>query len=65
VAWAEGEGSPDGWYHEELALEYAALDRTREAAEQARLALPLLQEADPEFREDGERAIRLRGLAGG
>ncbi|MGH3078588.1 MAG: hypothetical protein ACRDPZ_10430 [Gaiellaceae bacterium] len=65
VAWAEGEGSPDGWYHEELALEYAALDRTREAAEQARLALPLLQEADPEFHEDGERAIRLRGLAGG
>jgi tetratricopeptide (TPR) repeat protein len=65
VAWAEGEGCPDGWYHEELGLAYAALDRTREAAEQARLALPLLQEADPEFHEDGERAIRLRGLAGG
>jgi tetratricopeptide (TPR) repeat protein len=64
VAWAETEGAPDGWYHEELALEYAALGRADEAAEQARLALPLLREADPDFSEDGERASRLHGLAG-
>ena len=64
VAWAESDGSPDGWYHEELALEYAALGRTIEAAEQARLALPLLEEADPGFGEDGERASRLRDVAG-
>jgi tetratricopeptide (TPR) repeat protein len=64
VAWAEGEGAPDGWYHEELALEYAALGREAEAAEQARLALPLLRGADPDFSEDGARATTLRGLAG-
>ena len=63
VAWAESEGRPDGWYHEELALEYAALGRSGEAAEQARLALPLLREADPDFAEDGERATALRSLA--
>jgi tetratricopeptide (TPR) repeat protein len=63
VAWAEGEGAPDGWYHEELALEYAALGRTDEAAEQARLALPPLRAADPDFSEDGERAATLRSLA--
>ena len=63
VAWAESEGAPDGWYHEELALEYAALGRASEAAEQARLALPLLREADPDFLEDGERATALRSLA--
>ena len=63
VAWAEGEGTPDGWYHEELALEYAALGRSSEASEQARLALPLLRDADPDFTEDGERATALRNLA--
>jgi len=64
VAWAESEGAPDGWYHEELALEYAELGHASEAAEQARLALPLLAEADPSFADDAERSSRLRALAG-
>ena len=63
VAWAEGESSPDGWFHEELAEEYAAAGRDTEAREQARLALPLLLEADPGFDADEKRADRLRALA--
>jgi hypothetical protein len=55
---------PDGWFHEELAEEYAALGRDEVAREQARLALPLLEEVDPTFAEDGERPARLRRLAG-
>jgi len=64
VAWAEGEGAPDGWYHEELALEYAALGRASDAREQAKLALPLLEQADHSFAEDPARATALRNLAG-
>ena len=63
ASWAAGEGAPDGWYHEELALEYVALGRTEEAAEQARRALPLLREADPDFAEGSEREKALRSLA--
>ncbi len=63
VAWAQREGAPDGWFHEELAEEYAALGRANEAREQARLAVPLLAEADPSFAEDGDRGARLRSLA--
>ena len=64
VAWAEATGSPDGWFHEELAEDYAALGRDVDAREQARLALPLLERDDPSFAEDAERTARLRGLAG-
>ncbi len=64
VAWAEAEGAPDGWYHEELAEEYAAVGREGDAREQARLAIPLLLEADPGFEADEERVGRLRALAG-
>ena len=64
MAWAASEGAPDGWFHEELAEEYAALGRASEAREQARLALPLLLDADPSFADDAERAARLRSLAG-
>jgi tetratricopeptide (TPR) repeat protein len=64
VAWADGEGAPDGWYLEELALEYADAGRAGEARERARRALPLLEEADPSFAEDAERSSRLRELAG-
>jgi tetratricopeptide (TPR) repeat protein len=64
VAWARSEGSPDGWFHEELAESYAALGREEDAREQARLALPLLLEADRSFEPDGERAARLRKLIG-
>jgi tetratricopeptide (TPR) repeat protein len=63
VAWADGEGTPDGWFHEELAESYAGLGRAADAAEQARRALALLPEADPSFEEDGDRANRLRRLA--
>ncbi len=64
VAWAEAMGEPDGWFHEELAEGYAALGRDAEAGEQARLALPLLADADPAFAKDPERLARLNLLAG-
>jgi tetratricopeptide (TPR) repeat protein len=64
VAWAEAAGRPDGWFHEELAEDYAALGRDEDAREQARLALPLLLEADPAFSADADRFARLRTLAG-
>jgi tetratricopeptide (TPR) repeat protein len=64
VSWSGSEGKPDGWLHEELAEEYAAVGREKEAGEQARLAVPLLERDDPSFTEDAERAARLRGLAG-
>jgi len=64
VAWAESEGAPDGWFHEELAEEYSALGRGDDAREQARRALPLLLAADPSFEDDAERASRLEQLAG-
>lgn len=63
VAWAEHVGIADGWFHEELAEEYASVGRLDEARDQARLALPLLEEADPAFVEDPERVARLRDLA--
>jgi tetratricopeptide (TPR) repeat protein len=63
VTWADGEGAPDGWFHEELAEEYAAVGRDAEAAEQAKAAIPLLERDDPDFATDDERAARLRSLA--
>ena len=63
VAWAEAESAPDGWFHEELAEDYAALGRDDEAREQALLAVPLLVENDPSFEADAERSARLRRLA--
>jgi tetratricopeptide (TPR) repeat protein len=64
VAWAEGEGAPDGWFHEELAEEYAAVGRLGDARVQARLALPLLRDADPSLADDADRSARLQFLAG-
>jgi tetratricopeptide (TPR) repeat protein len=64
VGWAERSGQPDGWFHEELAEEYAAVGRVDDAAEQARLAILLLDAADPSFGEDGRRS-RLEELAPG
>ena len=63
VAWAEQSRTPDGWFHEELAEEYAAVGRAADAREQALLAIPLLEAADPSFAEDVERSLRLRELA--
>ena len=65
VAWAEAEGAPDGWFHEELAEEYAAVGRTGDAHQQARLAVPLLERDDPSLIEDTARRTRLESLAGG
>jgi tetratricopeptide (TPR) repeat protein len=63
VAWAQAEGNPDGWFHEELAESYAALGRSDESAEHARRALAILPDADPSFGRDSERGKRLRDLA--
>ena len=63
VAWATSENRPDGWFHEELAQDYAATGREDDAREQARLAIPLLQADDPAFADDGERRARLKALA--
>jgi tetratricopeptide (TPR) repeat protein len=64
VAWATEQGAPDGWFHEELALEYEATGREQDAHEQARLAIPLLEAADPSFADDAGRRARLADLAG-
>ena len=65
VAWASSENRPDGWFHEELAEEYAAGGRLDVAREHARLAIPLLDSGDPSFAEDARRRARLEQLAGG
>ncbi len=64
VGWATGEGKPDGWFHEELAEEYAAVGRVDDAREQARLAIPLLESDDASFAAGDERRQRLAALAG-
>jgi tetratricopeptide (TPR) repeat protein len=63
VAWAADAGAPDGWFHEELAEEYAALGRDVDAGEQARAAIPLLERDDSSFATDADRVARLRALA--
>ena len=63
VAWAEAEEAPDGWFHEELALEYADSGHIGEARDQAQLAIPLLDSRDPSFAEARERKDRLESLA--
>jgi tetratricopeptide (TPR) repeat protein len=63
VGWAVVQGEPDGWFHEELAEDYAAVGRIAEAGEQAALAIPLLESEDASFAADVERSARLRGLA--
>jgi tetratricopeptide (TPR) repeat protein len=63
VAWAASAGVRDGWFHEELAEDFAALGRRDDARPHALLALELLADADPGFEADG-RAERLRALAG-
>ena len=63
VAWAERAGNPDGWFHEELAVEYAAVGRLDDARGQARLAISLLERVDPSFADDEERRMRLAALA--
>jgi tetratricopeptide (TPR) repeat protein len=59
VEWSLRAGVPDGWFHEELAEDYAALEWWREAADQADIALGLL-----DANQAPERVGRLRHLAG-
>jgi tetratricopeptide (TPR) repeat protein len=63
IAWTAVTGTPDGWFHEELAEDYAALGRDEDAAGQARLALALLPDADASFEGDDARRDRLLSLA--
>ena len=63
VAWSERTGNPDGWFHEELAEEYAAVGRTAEAREQAEIAITLLESDDPAFGANEARRQRLGALA--
>ena len=62
MSWATSEGAPDGWFHEELAEEYADIGRHDDACEQARLAIPLLETGDTTF-AGSEREARLASLA--
>jgi tetratricopeptide (TPR) repeat protein len=63
AAWADARGAADGWFHEELAEQYAALGRKRDAAEHATTALSLLAEQDPSLEGDRARVERLRSIA--
>ena len=63
VAWAEGIGHPDGWYHEELAEEYAVAGRLDDAHKHAERAITLLEADDPSFADDVDRRARLGALA--
>jgi tetratricopeptide (TPR) repeat protein len=65
VASAARRGHEDGWYHEELAEEYASVGRHEDAREQAKLAIPLLERDDPTLAEDTERRERLSELVSG
>jgi tetratricopeptide (TPR) repeat protein len=57
LAWAAEAGVEDGYFHEELAEDYAAAGRQAEAREQARRALELASDEDP------ARLSRLHELA--
>jgi len=59
LAWAAAAGVEDGYFHEELAEDYAALSRDADAREHARRALELTPDDD-----DSSRVARLRSLAG-
>jgi tetratricopeptide (TPR) repeat protein len=63
VEWADRHGEPDGWFHEELAEEYAAIGRPELARDHAQRAIPLLVAEDPSFAGDAGRSSRLRLLA--
>lgn len=63
IVWTQTVGKRDGWFHEELAENYAALGREEDARVQARLALPLLLAVDESLSADNDRLARLRALA--
>ena len=65
VAWADRQRRPDGWFHEELAEEYAAAGRPEDAREHARRAISLLEAQDPSFADAAPRRARLASLAEG
>jgi tetratricopeptide (TPR) repeat protein len=63
IASAKRRGHGDGWLHEELAEEFAALGRDADARVHATLALPLLERDDSSLAEDSARRERLASLA--
>ena len=63
IASAKRRGHGDGWLHEELAEEYAALGRDADARVHATLAIPLLERGDSTLAEDAARRERLASLA--
>lgn len=65
LASAQRRNHSDGWLHEELAEEYAALSREDDARAQAKLAILILERDDPSFAEDTARKGRLAELASG
>ena len=64
VVWSENSSQPDGWFHEELALEYADVGRPGDARRHAERALALLPATDPSFANSDDRVAALRALAG-
>jgi tetratricopeptide (TPR) repeat protein len=58
AAWADANGRPDSYFHEELAEAYAAVGRSAPARDHAQRALALVDGA-----AEPERASRLRELA--
>jgi tetratricopeptide (TPR) repeat protein len=62
IAWTREVGQPDGWFHEELAEDYAALGRDDDAGEQAKVALAVFGGIDPSL-VDATQLERLRALA--
>jgi tetratricopeptide (TPR) repeat protein len=63
ATWADANGTPDGWFHEELAEDYASMGQRTDAAEHASTALRLLADQDPSLEADRSRLERLRSLA--
>jgi len=62
IAWTREIGQPDGWFHEELAEDYAALGRDDDAGEEAKVALAVFGGIDPSL-VDATQLERLRALA--
>jgi tetratricopeptide (TPR) repeat protein len=56
VEWSGSAGTPDGWYHAELAEAYAAVGRQAEAALHAERALSLLRDVDENTNERSDFA---------
>ncbi len=63
VEWSTREGAPDGWFHEELAEDYAAVGRLRRRPRPGAAGDPTARGCDPSFAEDPQRQARVRSLS--